>query len=429
MSPMLIKFISVAVMNFTAILITKKLMKSRNKILSLRTIIWFITSMLPTAIFYSSDYDFTTFLTFLILIYCLKNIFDMDILASSILTLYIMVVSAFFDLAGSTIIVNFLSLNEIRSNFIIMFICNSFVSICTYLVFCIPIIKGLVNNSIDKIQKPKNRKIIMYCLFGYIAIAISFYIASKVFIPTKNYFIINVVILTFIAMIFIYMNEIIKYDKLLIQNNILYECMNNVEEYQEQQDLRIHEYRNQLSKIITITKDETVIKMLSDILKIDLTTDNYILGQIKHIPKGEIKSLIYYKLLVANKQGLNISVDISPKLNQDDFKLTMNSNRELSQLIGIYFDNAIEAAVDSKKKQVSLEIYKIKNNIFFVITNTYKGKIKLRNVIKKGFTTKGKEHGKGLYFANKITNSSSEFANDTKVIGDYFIQKLEIKKE
>ena len=107
----------------------------------------------------------------------------------------------------------------------------------------------------------------------------------------------------------------------------------------------------------------------------------------------------------------------------------MNSNRELSQLIGIYFDNAIEAAVDSKKKQVSLEIYKIKNNIFFVITNTYKGKIKLRNVIKKGFTTKGKEHGKGLYFANKITNSSSEFANDTKVIGDYFIQKLEIKKE
>ena len=246
MSPMLIKFISVAVMNLTAILITKKLMKSRKKILSLRTIIWFIISMLPTAIFYSSDYDFTTFLTFLILIYCLKNIFDMDILASSILTLYIMVVSAFFDLAGSTIIVHFLSLNEIRSNFIIMFICNSFVSICTYLVFCISIIKSLVNNSINKIQKPKNRKIIMYCLFGYIAIAISFYIASKVFIPTKNYFIINVVILTFIAMIFIYMNEIIKYDKLLIQNNILYECMNNVEEYQEKQDLRIHEYRNQL---------------------------------------------------------------------------------------------------------------------------------------------------------------------------------------
>lgn len=429
MSPMLIKFISVAVMNFTAILITKKLIKSKNKILSLRTIIWFIVSMIPTAVFYTADYDITTFLTFLILTFCLKNIFDTDILVSSILTLYIMVVSAFFDLAGSTVIVNFLSLNEIRSNFSIMFICNSLVSICTYLIFCISIVKNLVNNSIDKIQKPKNRKIIMYCLLGYIAIAISFYIASKVFIPTKDYFMINVVILTFIVMIFIYMNEIIKYDKLLVQNNILYECMKNVEDYQEQQDLRIHEYRNQLSKIISITKDKTAIRMLSDILKVDLTTDNYILGQIKYIPKGEIKSLIYYKLLVANKQGVNILVDISPKLEKNDFKFTANTTRELSQLIGIYFDNAIEAAVDSKKKQISLEIYKIKNNVFFVITNTYKGKIKLRNVIKKGFTTKGKDHGKGLYFASKITNNSSEFTNDTKVIGEYFIQKLEIKKE
>ena len=429
MSPMLIKFISVAIMNFTAILITKKVLNYKNKILSLKTLIWYIISMIPTAIFYTADYDFTTFLTFLTLILCLKNIFDMNILVSFIITLYAMVISAFFDLIPGVITVNFSSLEQMRTNPKIMFMTNLIIATLTYFCFCIPIVRKIVNESIERLQKPKNRKIIIFCLFGYIAIGITFYLASKSFMPTKNYFIINILILTFIAMIFIYMNEIIKYDKLVIQNNILYECMQNVENYQEQQDLKIHEYRNQLSKVMDITDDQKVIEKLSKILKVDWTTDNYILGQIKYIPKGEIKSLIYYKLLVATKYNLNISVDISPKLKPEDFNFSANINEEFSKLIGIYFDNAIEAALDSRKKQIALEIYKIKNNLVIAITNTYKGKIKLNNVSKKGFSTKGNNHGKGLYFANKIIKNSNSFISDTKVIDDYFIQKLEIKKE
>ena len=429
MSPMLIKFISVAIMNIVAIIIIKKITKYKNKLLSLKTLFWFAISMLPTAIFYTSEYDFTTFLTFLILILSLKNIFDIDILTSCILTLYVMAFSAISDLIVSTVIVNFMSLPEIRETFYIMFISNAIVSLLTYIAFCIPAVQRLVNKSIEKIHKPKNRRVLTFCLFAYIAIVISFYVASKVFIPTQDYFIINLVILTFIAMIFIYMNEILKYDKLLTQNNILFECMQNIEDYQEQQDLKIHEYKNQLSKIMAVTKDKKVIKVLNKILKVDLSNDNYILGQIKYIPKGEIKSLIYYKLLVAHKEGLNILVDISPKLVNEDFALSTSQNNELSQLIGIYFDNAIEASASSTKKQLTLEIYKIKKNIFFVITNTYKGKIKLNHVIKKGFSTKGNGRGKGLYFASKIVSNSSYFISDAKIIGEYFIQKLELKKE
>ncbi|HIS38406.1 MAG TPA: GHKL domain-containing protein [Candidatus Onthousia faecavium] len=426
---MLIKFISVAIMNFTATLITKRVLNYKNKILSLKTLLWYIISMIPTAIFYTSDYDFTTFLTFLTLILCLKNIFDMNILVSSVITLYIMVISAFFDLLSGMIAVNFLSLKQIRTNFEIIFITNLIITALTYFCFYIPIVKKKINESLEKIQKPKNRKFIIFGLFGYIAICITFYLASKSFMPTNNYLIINTLILTFIGMIFIYMNEIIKYDKLVMQNNTLFECMQNVENYQEQQDLKIHEYKNQLSKIMDITTDQKVIDKLSEILKVDWTADNYILGQIKYLPKGELKSLIYYKLLVATKHKLNISVDISPKLISQDFNFSANTSEELSELIGIYFDNAIESALESKKKQIALEIYKVKHKLVFVITNTYKGKIKLNNVTKKGFSTKGNSHGKGLYFANKIIKNSNSFISDTKVIDDYFIQKLEIKKE
>ena len=429
MSLVIVKLINISLMNLIAILIIKRITKSHIKLLTLKNVAWFFLSILPTIVFYTTEYDFTTFLTFLLLSLAVKKIFEIDIIASLIYVLFIMIISTIPDLICSAIMINFIEFTAMRNNYLIMFLTNTVISLATYFIFRIPPVIKLVTNGTKRMARPKNRTLIIYCLFAFIAICICYYATSNLFAPTKYYFTINIVIVVFILLILIYMREIIRYDRLLIQNNILTECMRNVEDYQEKQDLKIHEYKNQLSKIIDATKDEKIIKILSDILKVDLTADTYILGQIKYIPKGEIKSLIYYKLLVANKEGLNISVDISPKLKEKDFKLSQSTSRELSQLIGIYFDNAIEAATNSEKKQISLEVYKIKENVFFVITNSYKGKINLKNVIKKGFSTKGTNRGKGLYFADKIIRKSQSFTTEIKTIDNYFIQKLELKKE
>ncbi len=429
MSLVIVKLINITLMNLIAILIIKKITKSQIKLLTIKNLEWILLSILPTIVFFTTEYDFTTFLTFLFLSLSVKKIFEIDIIVSLIYVLFIMIVSTIPDLICSAIMINFMEFDAMRNNYLIMFLTNTCISLVTYFIFNLKPINKFITNSTKRLERPKNRALIIYCLFAFIAICICYYTTSNLFAPTKYYFTINIVIIVFILLILIYMCEIIKYDRLLIQNNILTECMRNVEDYQEKQDLKIHEYKNQLSKIIDATKDEKIIKILSDILKVDLTADTYILGQIKYIPKGEIKSLIYYKLLVANMEGLNISVDISPKLKDNDFKFSSVVCRELSQLIGIYFDNAIEAAINSEKKQITLEVYKIKENILFVITNSFKGKINLKNVIKKGFTTKGSTHGKGLYFADKIIKKSQVFNTEVKTIDNYFIQKLELKKE
>lgn len=429
MSPVITKIISVAGMNLIAIIISKRITKSQIKLFTLKNLGWFLFSLIPILIFQSVGYNFTTFLTFFFLILSIKKILEIDIIISTILVLFIMILSTIPDLLGSAIIMNFISFTEIHDNFLILCLTSIFVSIITYYIFMTPFVKKIVNLSIDKLQKQENRRVIIYLLFAFIAICIMYYTTSSIFTPTKDYFVANLVILSFIFLIFIYMNEIMKYDKLLMQNNTLYECMQNVENYQEQQDLCMHEYKNQLSKVIDATTDEKVINIVKSILKIDSSNENYILGKIKYLPKGEIKSLIYYKLLVSNKQNLNESIDISPKIKEEDLKLPSNVNNELSQLIGIYFDNAIEAAYNSSKKQIALEVYKIKDSLFFVITNSYKGNIKLNNITKKGFSTKGNSRGKGLYFANKIVKNSTYFNNETKIIDDYFIQKLEVRKK
>ena len=313
MSPMLSKLINVMVINFASILITRKVTNISIKLFTLRNIMWFLISLLPVVMFYSENYNFTTVLAFLFLILALKKIFDVDISISAILSLEIMIISIIPDLLCSAIMINFMSFEEMRNDFIVMFLNNTIISLSTYLIFNIKFINTITRNIIEKVKRPEKRKIIIYCLFAFIAICIAYYMASNLFTPTKDYFVVNVVIIVFIIMIFVYMSEIIKYDKLLTQNNTLYECMKNVEDYQEKQDLKIHEYKNQLSKIIALTKDKQVIDMLEKILQVDLTTDNYILGQLKYIPKGDIKSLIYYKLLVTNKKGLKTYIDISPK--------------------------------------------------------------------------------------------------------------------
>lgn len=424
---LIVEIVNIFVMNIIAIFITKKITKSQIRLFTVKKFLWLILSILPTIVFYTAGYNFSTFLTFLILILSTKKILDIDILVSAILILYIMILSTIPDLIGSAIIMNFISFKEIHNNCLVLFITNTLVSILTYFIFKISFINKIAIAIVNKLQKQENRRIIIYLLFAFIAICIMYYTTSSIFTPTKDYFVANLVIVSFIFLIFIYMNEIMKYDKLLMQNNTLYECMQNVENYQEQQDLCMHEYKNQLSKVIDATTDEKVIDIVKNILKVDSSNENYILGKIKYLPKGEIKSLIYYKLLVSNKQNLNTSIDISPKIEEKDFKLPPNVNNELSQLIGIYFDNAIEAASYSAKKQIALEVYKIKNSLFFVITNSYKGNINLNNIMKKGFSTKGNSRGKGLYFANKIVKNSTYFSNETKIMDDYFIQKLELK--
>ena len=82
----------------------------------------------------------------------------------------------------------------------------------------------------------------------------------------------------------------------------------------------------------------------------------------------------------------------------------------------------------SKKKTVTLEIYELNKLINFTISNTYKELVPLKEMKRKGFTTKGSNHGKGLYYANKILNKTKWIESEQIFLNKYFIQKIVIKK-
>ena len=48
-----------------------------------------------------------------------------------------------------------------------------------------------------------------------------------------------------------------------------------------------------------------------------------------------LKSLIYYKLLVASKQGINVVIDVSSKIQKEHFNLNTKTNLMSLSIINI----------------------------------------------------------------------------------------------
>ena len=49
--------------------------------------------------------------------------------------------------------------------------------------------------------------------------------------------------------------------------------------------------------------------------------------------------------------------------------------------------------------------------------------VDIKKMKKKGYTTKGKGHGNGLYYADKIIKRSSILKSENSIINNYYVQK------
>lgn len=205
---------------------------------------------------------------------------------------------------------------------------------------------------------------------------------------------------------------------------------NNTNKLLEDYRMVSHEHKNQLSIIRQMVKN-TENKELVDYIDNLISKRNNIkykwVADLNHIPLDGLKGLINYKLLEMDDAHITSAVTISKdiakiKLN----KLSTSQQDHLYSIIGVYLDNAIQAAKESKKKEISLEIFKEKKDIVMIIANTYKGTIQLDKLDHYGYTTKGKNHGVGLHIVRTILNEDNLFSQSRKLIDAYYIQELRI---
>ena len=197
------------------------------------------------------------------------------------------------------------------------------------------------------------------------------------------------------------------------------------------EDYRIvnHEHKNQLSIIRQMIdrNNKELLDYIDELIDKRIYIKYKWISDLNNIPDEGLKGLINYKLIEAEEKNIDIIVIISKEVSKTKLnKLNTKRKDELYSIIGVYLDNAIQAASESKAKKISLEIYKDKKDVILVLGNTYKGDINLDKLDSYGYSTKGKNHGIGLHIVKRILEDNKLFTQKRTVIDNYYTQELKI---
>ncbi len=141
-----------------------------------------------------------------------------------------------------------------------------------------------------------------------------------------------------------------------------------------------------------------------------------------------IYSVLLNKYELARESNITMNIEILIKLDE----LTEKSY-ELSRMLGILLDNALEASTECEEKIVNIQFLKEekRNADVIIIENTYTNKnVDTHRIFEKNYTTK-KEKGNtglGLWKISNIIEKDSNLELFTNKDDKMFKQKLEIYK-
>lgn len=139
-----------------------------------------------------------------------------------------------------------------------------------------------------------------------------------------------------------------------------------------------------------------------------------------------IYNVLASKYHKADELGIKINLEVFLDLNEIENHMKIY---EFARILGILFDNAIEATKECDKKLINLTIRKDlnKNRLLLIVENTYKNKdVDTEKIYEKGFSTKPGNSGLGLWKVRQILIRNNNLNLFTTKNNEYFKQQLEI---
>lgn len=159
-----------------------------------------------------------------------------------------------------------------------------------------------------------------------------------------------------------------------------------------------HDYLNVLSTITDYIQNEDFqgfIKYFNDNIIPEgnkIKHKNISVNNLKYIKIAPIKGLLSYKIGRAQDLDIEAIVSVLGEIENVNMNLV-----DLSRIIGILLDNAIEEAMMCENKVIEINVIQGNKSKAFVITNTCRDRLpSIYNMMQKGFSTKGENRGTGL---------------------------------
>lgn len=261
-----------------------------------------------------------------------------------------------------------------------------------YLIISNSIIKKYFQRLISILEENKSSINILYLIFiGIMIIAL---------INIENFANKNSIRLIFsLCVIFIILFSIIvrlefNTTILKISNKKLTDYNNNYGKFLDEYKIYKHNINNKLLAIKEYGNKKTN-ELINDLLE-EETKFSFRNNEICKVPNG-IKGLIAEKLY--NK---NYDIIINNNIKKDSFgKLTAKSFNSISECLGIALDNAIEAAEETTKPFIIINLDEDDKNIYVKLQNPYCNNIDINSIGEKKYSTKNRDSGYGLFSINK----------------------------
>lgn len=348
---------------------------------------------------------------------------------SSVLYIILLIIP---DLLTLTIITKILNMSKecYHIHIVGSILGNIIISIIMIIMVCLlrKPIKKVVNYKLSS-----NMKIIMVSVLTLATITVFFYSLISNYHQNNNIFAYLLLIGTLMIMLFYLIRQKMENENMFKKYDDLLTIMKNYESDIEEQRTINHESKNELLTIrskLSEENDKELCSYVDSIIGDKKSVNSAKFSKFKYLPSNGLKGFFYYKFIEAEKKGIKVSLNIS-KLVENSYLGDMKTKdfKDLTRIIGVYLDNAIEAASTSKDKKLGIEIYEVKGIIQIIISNTYDNAIEKDKVGNERYSTKGKNRGHGLLLVKRILNENNRITSETKITDSLYIQTIKINEK
>ncbi len=251
----------------------------------------------------------------------------------------------------------------------------------------------------------------------------------------KLYAILLMGIMVFLSVVILVMSNFtlreMRYKRNVKEIEAYYEYTLRIESINNEMRKFRHDYVNILTTLsdyireddmpgLRIYFNENIVPM-----KDKLKTRSIKMNGIEKLKVREIKGLITTKIIQAQEKRIPISIEVPDEIDRIDMNTV-----ELSRIIGIIVDNAIEASENLEEPLINIAFIDNEEAVTFIVMNKCSDDIpKIHELFEQGFSTKGDNRGLGLSTLKELTDSNENVLLDTVIENGYFVQKVEINNK
>ncbi|SDZ68257.1 two-component system, AgrA family, sensor histidine kinase AgrC [Evansella caseinilytica] len=209
----------------------------------------------------------------------------------------------------------------------------------------------------------------------------------------------------------------------------LFQYMQALEQINKDMQSFRHDYQNILLTMqgyITQNDMEGLKTYFNDhIVKVEerVLQNNYVLNQLENIKLVELKGLLSTKVLLGGEANIHFNIEVPDKILAVDMNIL-----DLTRMLGILVDNAVEAAIDSEDRQLNLALLQKTDGSMLIVVENRIGmeSLNIEQLFTAGYSTKGKDRGTGLATVRKIVNQYSNITMNTSSENGIFVHEIEI---